>query len=342
MLLAILGVLLCQTAPAQAAEGPRVELPEGAASRAVAALRPDTKPTKLAAPLAPGSGPWDSPATIAAWSSAVARASADAAAPGPRAELALLALAQERYDDAWAQFAACGGHPETVAALLPQFLPGAASSSAIAELADGVVLRPALPPRSLGSAASRVDRRAMSVQRFRVGAAELSLKVSVEAEGVQVEVRHLAGGACKVSIVVPQPGDSESEIEYVDWYRQETLRTPHELVLEPGGDERVVYARVAPRASAWPRAGEALAAQLKHGELWLEVARDDARFDVVDALANALTAPPFGLRATTRDPRDPRPLDAKGVAVDLVASADRPRKLAHLVSAAEALALAPR
>lgn len=342
MLLATLAALLCQSAPVPAADGPRVELPEGAASRAVALLRPDTKPAEIPAPLALGADPWATPAVIATWSSAVARASADRSALAPRAELALLSLAQERYDDAWAHFAACAEQPEIVAALLPRFLPGAVSTSAIAELADGAVLRPALPPPSARAADARVDRRAMSVQRFRVGAAELSLKVSVEAEGVQIEVRHLAGGACKLSIVLPQPSDAESEIEYVDWYRQETLRTPHELALEPGGDERVVYARLAPRPSAWPRSEGALAAQLRLGELWLEVARDDARSDVIEALARALAAPPFGLRATTRDPRDPRPTDANGVAVDLAASADRPRKLAHLVSAAERLALAPR
>src|SRR6186713_777615 len=182
-----------------AAQAPRIELPAGPAAELAARLDPGVTPAEL--PVVAEQA-WARGETWKRWSELL-KLEAGAAGPDParRAELALLALEQGRYEDAWDRFAQCAPAPPVAAALLARLLPGAPAGP----LADGAVLRPALPPPGAASTPPRgIDRRAMRIEGLAVGAAVIGLRISVEVEGVQIDVEHLSGGPAKLSIAIPE------------------------------------------------------------------------------------------------------------------------------------------
>ena len=241
-----------------------VSLPPSPAARAFASVGPKTKPASLPAlPI----GDLDSPAwrSADAWSDWATAVRAEARADSPdaqrRARLARIALAQGRWDDAWDHFASTGSEPGVCAALLPQFLPGVASEvgdgGIPAPLPDGVLLRPAAPPPPVAAAEvslgrTWIDRREMHMEGLHVGAAVLSMKVSLESDGIQIDFDHKGGGAAHLRVVLPELADFQVRVSYVDWMRQDEVGGVLEFDIAPGDETHTLFGRFRPRAISWP------------------------------------------------------------------------------------------
>lgn len=327
----LLGTLIAAIA---AQEAPRIELPAGPAADVVARLesgQPDVLPI-------PPPDPWARPETWKRWAELLTL-ECKASRPDPlrRAELALLALAQGRYEDAWERFEQCGSSPAVARALLPHFLPGARSTP----LADGVALAPALPPpssaeaRAAGSVRAGVDRRSMKIDGLVVGAATIALKVSVEIEGVQIDVQHLSGGPVQLAIAIPKDPRFGFSDEYVDWYRAEVKGVAHALSIQPGDEEHTLYARFEPRAPEWPTLlPEDVPAQVATGGLRIVARAGNGELDLLRAVAESLAAGPLHLPAVLHEAGSPSG-DFLGVTIDLTEAALRPRKLAWIAGAVE-------
>lgn len=252
-----------------------VELPAGPAARAFAGVGPQT----VAAPLPGGPlGGLETPEwrALEAWQNWAAAVGAEAGASEPdpmrRAGLAQIALAQGRWDDAWDHFAATGGEPAVCAALLPSFLPGVrtgASANAdangfsvgkgglVSALPDGVLLRPAAPPPSVPAAEvalgrAWIERREMRLDRLQIGAAELSMKVGLESDGIQIDFEHRGGGSAHVRVLLPELADFELSVAYVDWMRQDEVNRVLEFDIAPGDEPHTLFGRFRTRTIAWP------------------------------------------------------------------------------------------
>lgn len=323
-----------------AAQGSRIELPAGPAADLAARLGPEVRPAELPRL---GQDAWADGATWKRWSQLLTQeAGAGEPDPARRAELALLALEQGRFDDAWERFTQCAASPSVAAALLPRFLPGARS----ALLADGSVLAPALPPpsspeaRAAGSLRGGVDRRAMRIDGLAVGSAVIALKISVEVEGVQIDVLHLSGGPVRLSIAIPKDPRFDFSDEYVDWYRAEVKGVAHALSIQPGDEEHTLYARFEPRAPEWPTLlPDDVPAQIASGGLRIEARAGGADLGLLRAVAESLAAGPLHLPAVLREPESP-PEAFTGVTIDLSDPTIRPRKLAWIAGAVERRCLA--
>lgn len=238
----------------------RLELPAGPLADALALMGPATAP---AATLAPGgrapavSSALDNPDTWRAWGADLLalQAGDEPARAAARARLALVALEQERSDDAWSHLAALRGDASILAALLPRFLPGAPAGSPLqagglcGALPDGVELRPALPPEPRLDASTRWAPRAAKVDGLVVGKAKVGLEITVEGEGVQVVVRHQGGEAARLKVRIPRHPSLAIDAEFVDWWQQDKLGEAWELDLTPGGEEHVLYGRFKPGSS---------------------------------------------------------------------------------------------
>jgi hypothetical protein len=337
------------TTPEAAPRAP-CEFPPGDAAAAIARLAPDTRPHETPADLGartnvPAAAPdaWTKTATWEAWSELVESESRSARADSERrARLALLAGAQGRTEDAWRHFAAIED-PAWLAALLPRFLPGVPAGTpsgvggAPGPLADGVVLAPSLPPPARTD--GRVDRRAMSLRAFHVGGAVVSMKVSVEAEGVQIDVRHVAGESARFAVLIPASPDFAFADEYVDWYRQDALRVPHAIEVKPGEAEHTFYGRFEPRAKAeHARVPRSVPGSIREGGLWFTIVDADPERALVVGIAKTLEKRSFGFRAGVRAPRASPP-SWSGVTFALEDVATRGEKLAWLAGAIEEFAL---
>ena len=315
--------------------GEKVELPAGAAADLAARVTGEVRPAALPDL---GADPWARGATWKRWSELLTlEAAAKDPDPARRGELALLALEQGRYEDAWERFVQCAASPAVAAALLPRFLPGARAAT----LEDGAVLEPALPPpsspeaRAAGSMRGGVDRRSMRIEGLAVGSATLALTVAVEVEGVQIDVKHLAGGPVSLAIAIPKDPRFEFSDEYVDWYRAETKGVAHALSIQPGDEEHTLYARFEPRAPEWPsRQPEEIPAQITSGGLRL-LAGPGGDLELLRAVAQSLATGPLRLPARVAEPEE-----SAGVTVDLSDPAIRGRKLAWIAGAVERRALA--
>jgi len=156
---------------------------------------------------------------------------------------------------------------------MPFLLPGVdvaapAEGTAPRELPDGALLRPALPPHDN---AFLFGRHEMSIAGLRVGSGRISMGVSVDPDGVQVELAHLGGEPVRVAVLLPEPRNFAIRVAYVDWFRQDEVGVPLEVELAPGEEPRVLFGRFAPRSSPWTRE---LPADLPAG-----LARDGLRLD---------------------------------------------------------------
>ncbi|MFN0241687.1 MAG: hypothetical protein ACKVWV_02245 [Planctomycetota bacterium] len=293
---------------------------------------------------APGyaAGAWHTPATWDAWAQILtAEVGAQAQSPERRARLCLLALEQERFEDAW-QHARLSSDAWR-AALLPRFLPGVAAGVALARdgsriaLSDGAVLTPSLPPASPNPPPGRVDVRKMRVADVAIGAGRVSLQVSVEHEGVQIEIAHVGGEALRLAVRLPTDERYAYENEYVDWYRQDHVGVAHTLELRPGEEAHVIYGRFTPRALEHPtRLPDVPPAQLARGNLWLRCASEQR--EVCAAIARSLEQGPLALKTELVAP-DGEPKSQSGISFDLTNADERARKTAWLVSSVERLAL---
>ncbi len=243
--------------PMDADTAPGVYLPEGPAQRAWASVGPATVPARRSPqPAAPGPAE-----TWRLWGEGLATESAAQAAgqpasPQTRRALALFALDQGRALDAWGHLAACGADAAMLADLMPRFLPGTAAPAGPGglprPLPDGALLTPALPPRTPAARPGVLEWRSASLFGLRVGEASLALRVAVESTGVQVDVQHLSGGPARLRLRIPEPPGYEIRVEYVDWFRQDTLREPLDLKIEPGDRVHTFFGRFLARRSDQP------------------------------------------------------------------------------------------
>jgi hypothetical protein len=337
-LVAFAGLVCPQDGPS----APRIELPRGPAAEVAASLDPGVMPAPLPRV---EDDPWSRPATWKRWAEILERVSrAGQPEPGAEAELAQLALAQGRYEDAWERFAACAGAPEIAAGLLPLLIPGARAGP----IEEGAVLRPALPPpsgpeaRAAGALRGGVDRRVMSIEGMRVGSAVLAMKISVEVEGVQIDVVHRSGGPVKLSIAIPRDTRFGFSDEYVDWYRAEVKGVPHELAIAPGDDEHTLYARFEPRAPEWPtQIPESVPAQIRSGGLRIDPGDSRADLALFAAIAESFASGPLRLPATVRASGGGEG-SFTGITLDLSDLSLRARKLAWIVGAVEQRSLGSR
>ncbi len=343
------------TSDATLVERLSIELPIGAVARALESLAPDAKPIDLPAALgAPGRVPgppadaWNQPGTWTRWA-ALVDAESRASTPDPvrRGELALLALEQERWDDAWRELEVCAATPGWLAALLPCFLPGAPAGSPLApggrtgRLPDGVVLAPSLPPSTRDAPAGRVDRRAMRLDELAIGDAVVELKIAVEAEGVQVDVTHRSGGPARFSLRIPEPADFAIAQEYVDWYRQDTVRVAHSIEVKPGDPTHTFYGRFEAHAVRFTaQLPTQLNSQLQSGTLWIITGEEPGERALAREIAESLEKGPLKIAARALGASE-APADAEwtGVRLDLRDANERPRKLAWLASSVEHFAL---
>ena len=332
--------LLCAAALAQ--DAPPRALPEGTrAERTAAALHGGVAAKALAAP-APGSAE--------AWKGWAAdlEAARKTKEPDPACEarLALFALSQQRWNEAWSHFERTGADPATCAALLPRFLPGCAAEAPVAKdgfagaLPDGAVLRPALPPAKGDAPPSRIERREMKLARLAVGKGFVSMRIAAEYDGIVVELAHVGGESCKLAVVLPcEPGYVFAN-EYVDWYVQETRGAPLALELKPGEEAHTLYGRVEPRQLRAPeRLPEQLPALASRAGLVLELYPGDPDEALVRSIAECLQAPPLALAARVWI-ADGKPAPA-GLRIDLARPGERAQRLAGLAAAIERFVLAP-
>ena len=236
---------------------PGIYLPDGLAQRAWASVGPTTQPSP-ALPAAP------TPDRAAAWrlwgeqlaSESAAQAALQPSSPAARRDLALFALDQGRALDAWSHLAACGGDPPILAALMPRLMPGttapAGPGGLVQPLPNDALLTPALPPRTPAARPGLLEWRSASLFGLRVGEATLALRVAVESTGVQVDVQHLSGGPASLRLLIPEPPGFEIRVEYVDWFRQDTLREPLALEIQPGDRVHTFFGRFLARPAGRP------------------------------------------------------------------------------------------
>jgi len=247
------------------------------------------------------------------------------------ARLCDFALRQQRYERAWSHLVAIRGEPGLFAGLLPRFLPGV--EGAASRLADGVTLRPALPPLTGQGLPGRVERREMRLDELAIGAARVRLAVRVEYEGVLVELTHLAGPRCSVRVEIPPDPDYAFGQEYLDWYPLEQLGAAQLVELEPGSDTRTLYGRFEPRAQDFPRRLPTALPQLVRDEgLALELLPGDPSRGLFEGLAAALGRAPLSIDACLFERGQARP---GGIHIDFTQPASQPRRLALLAEAIE-------
>ena len=328
--------LLVQDAP------PRVLPADTAAERTAAALHGGVVAKALAVPAGGSAQAWKS------WAADLERARI-ATLPEPECEarLACFALEQQRWNEAWAHFARTGAEPTVAAALLPRFLPGLAPDEPLGKdgfagaLDDGITLRPALPPAKGDAPPGRIERREMKLARLQVGKGTIALRVAVEYDGITVELLHVAGGACKVAVVLPcEPGFVLAN-EYVDWYVQETHGAPLVLELKPGEEAHTLYGRIDLVPVRGPeRVPEQLPALAAREGLVLELFPGDTDEPLVRSIAESFAAPPLALRSRVwlRGSKEIPP----GLRVDLTRPDERRQRLADLGGEIERFVLAPK
>jgi hypothetical protein len=211
----------------------------------------------------------------------LARAESEAAqsAPARRAQLALVARLQGRDGDAWEHLLACEPEPALVAALLPLFSPGVPREclGRSEGLPDGVLLTPALPPANERRAGLRwLAGKRIEHREFGVGAARCALTVSVEPDGIEVDLRHLSGGAARVRVQAPVPRGVEAGLAFADWEKLPPGSAQAEFRLDSESSEHSLWLTFHPPEARWPSpALDALGALNPGREILLESPRGD-------------------------------------------------------------------
>jgi len=351
MLLSPALALLLALAPQQG-----VRLPAGPVARAWAGVGPQTAPTDLGIELFadvawladPGAA--DPEVRWAAWSAWLSgEARSEESDPRRRTALALLAREQGRWADAWFHFERLAAHPEWAAAVMPRLLPGVPAGGAPGRgglpgaLPDGVLLRPAPPPEAIAENGLPLRTRTASVEGLRIGEAIVTLRVTIEPSGIEIDLLHTGGGPATVRVLLPEPVDQEIRVEYTDWMREDEVGNPLTVVLNPGDEEHNLYGRFRPRRSELPGLppGE-LSEGLKRGGLWIECALGAAIEPEARAAAKALGevfAFPHGL---CRPGEPPPGAPWAATVVHLPADENAALLLARIASMAERKALGGR
>ncbi|MBM3978428.1 MAG: hypothetical protein FJ299_15745 [Planctomycetes bacterium] len=320
-----------------------IELPPGPVREAWerGAALPAQVPAPPVAPAPPG-GPWQR------WARLVQERR--------HGELAMLAGSQQRWEDLWRHWLASAAERDGLGLLQARqrLVPLLVGSEL--ELADGALLRPALPPQPPGPEGS-YQRCRYALRGLRVGAAVLDLELALELDGVQIDLMHVAGDACRLALVMPTMPQFRLAQVYCDWEeRTETPETPIPLEIRPGDERHTLWARFEYRPNPWPsRAPSQLPAAIAARGIAVLCGADDPRRAELEEFAAALaqlTGARVEVRALTgldATAAEPAALaNDTGLTIDLRAAETAPSardlKWLALVSLAErwSLASAPR
>ncbi len=202
---------------------------------------------------------WDSVQPWLRWADLVhAEAQAEEPDARRRAALCLAARAQGRYQDAWHHFGQTGADPALARRILPTLLLGLPldhpleSDGSPGPLAEGSLLWPCIPPRSENFREGYVDRRAALVSNLSAGSAKISLRVSIEGDGVQVDIGHLKGEPAQVRLRMPVPAHQGVDVEYFDWDRVEPIGSLHSVAVSSSSGPQTGWVRFRPQSATWP------------------------------------------------------------------------------------------
>ena len=356
MIPALLGLSAALFPPSLQEDEPQagfaLRFPAGPAAEGWSQVDIETTPAELPSEweelLVPGT--WSYAGTWSRWLELLA-AERDAAAldPARRALLAYLAMEHGRSEDAWRYFESLAEHPAWSAALAARLWLGRevvpTAGGEPATLPQGVLLTPRLPPgSSIASGAGLIWREA-KIHGLRIGQTRLSMRIAVERDGVQVDLRHLSGPSAKLQVLLPVPLGYERQIEYVDWAKQETLGVPHVVELEPDSEKLSLWVRFLPGELALPAVippsgATELPAMLREGGLWLvdRAESPDGSQPLMQALAEGL-GPLFSIETHLLSPSPRGAISGTGTVVQVPAGAQREAFLALLASAIEARVL---
>lgn len=324
---------------ALAQAGPTFEFSAGPFERTWALVDARVEPA-LPADLPLGAADRDENWTRWAERIAACRAASPAERAAARLWAAAFAARGERSDDAWDHLAQAGEAPAGLRALLPLLAPGVAPGDLAAwpRLPEGARLAPLCPPpavpaREVLLGLGRVREGRAIVRGFQVGAATLELSLSVEGDGVMIELAHRGGGACTLVLQVPVAPDFALTHVTLDWDEVPDPRAGVRVSLAPGGESVTVFGRWRPRRIAWPTStprGLHAEAELDGLCLWLPPGERAA----------GLSAGLAGLLDVAVRVDDGLLPPARGVVLDLRDDSTHAAKLAGIVSLAERFALA--
>ena len=307
--------------------------------------------------------PWSNPAVWARWAELVREVSrterpdtpgAPDASARAHALLAELALAHGRWDDVWVHAAKLADAPALLAALGPHVAPGAPWSATggagglPGPLPDGILLRPGLPPPNPERPLGWPDTRTVVVEGLKIGDALVGFELSLEGDGVQIDLTHRGGGPVTVAVEVPVPYARKLRVVHLDWERIEDedgpiVEGPIEVTLSPDDEEpHVIWGRFSIEPPTWgERLPEAVTEQIARDGFRVRTTPDDPERAIVDAFAAALgTLFEAPAEVTTEPP--PQGPDAREDAplhIHLAPGPGRAAKLRALVSMAERFVL---
>lgn len=267
------------------------------------------------------------------------------AADGARlARLSLAAFHQGRDADGWNHLTALAARaPQTAAGLLAHVLVGGPLDATVAvrtedpllpgpwdgALAPGVVLRPALTPPAIDDPNGRSTRDPLEITGLTVGDSQVSMRLQVRGDGVDLRYRLDEGDPVEFAAVLPVPPGLSIAIEYFDWERAETSGQPLPVRLVEPGEWYRLWGRVRPDRAAWPTvAPDEVPRALELFGLELVIASDDPQAAYVAGFARACEDLfPFQVR---RVEPDRPPFGSSAQRVDLTPSPGRSAKLRDL------------
>lgn len=340
------------------AHGWGIELPPGPAQRAWTA-KENTEPARLDKEHERFIGKpdvWRQPSAWIEWAAALEAAARDEKPDGSRrAQLALMAWSQGRSDDAWDHLATLTDAHEWYTAAIPYLFPGntktgmgwnaGSNVGSSLEVDDGGAFAPAFPPPSVPACeivlgTGRIERRAMKISGLRIGEALVDMRVALEYEGLQIDVEHKGGAACKLKLRLPVPLDFDIANVYVDWQRREGPTSAEvDVALVAGGEPVTIFARFEPLEVRWPTTvPSVLATAAREHGFALIVGDDDPERARVAGFAAAM-ARLLGCKTQVVAPAQALAV-APAITLDLSGGADRERKLRGLISQCERFALA--
>jgi hypothetical protein len=332
---------------------PGITLPEGPASKILAQVTSSQLPAGLPKSAAAWFEPdcWSRTETWTTWAALVtAEAKEPGLDPSRRAQLALLARAQGRGQDAWQHLIALDGKPAWIAAVAPRLFPGIPLDVPLGpggrpkSIPSGTILRPLLPPRSPEAPAWRIEWRDATYGLLPIDGSEVDFAMMLEGTGVQAEFSHRSGPVVELGILLPEPEAHQIRVEYINWSRQDQLHVPLLVTISAEDEEpQALYGRIRalPAQFPTPLAGH-VPTHLSLGGLWLDLPLDDPDREwlapLTEILSDLVGAP---VRLGRPDPGAADALPVTGTVVRLTEGPGRAAVLRYLVSTIETLRLPP-
>ncbi|MSR60993.1 MAG: hypothetical protein EXS08_00910 [Planctomycetes bacterium] len=353
--IALSAVLLVQTPELVTPGDGRIVLPAGRVAQWLDSLPADLAPQSVGAPwpIWAERSPqgWGGEPSWRRWVELV-RAEQRATTPERRAQLCVLARLQGRDEAAWEHLLACRADPGRAQALLAFFLPGVPQEwiGKSGPLPDGVILSPALPPTDAPETGLRaLAGTKLTLNEFALGAARCSLSVSVDRDGIEVELRHLGGGAARFGVLAPLPQGVERGLLFADWNKlpEHQGPVPFELAAAsaeadegaPNPSEHSLWLTFHPPQERWPApSAEMLRAPPNGREILLLSPRgDEAHLRLFAEALGELLGTRTRLAAEGFAPAS----GLEPLVLHLAPGASGERKLVELFGLCEALLLGP-